>query len=109
MRVWDLPPHILCRNHLLGEHREIHALWSIITKQKKGYRNHPETRRWKGKLNALYKRHDLIVQEMRKRGYRHNSPLEKTLATGSPIQNEYVDPPERQKTLLRQKQCGCDV
>jgi hypothetical protein len=24
MRIWDLPPERLCRQHLLGEHREGH-------------------------------------------------------------------------------------
>jgi len=57
MRVWDINPEKLCRNHLLGEHREIHGIWSILTKGKKGYANHPETLRWKGRLKALYRRH----------------------------------------------------
>ena len=33
MRTWDIPPEKLCRQHLLGEHRELHAIWSIITKK----------------------------------------------------------------------------
>jgi len=36
-------PDKLCRNHLLGEHREIHAIWAVITEKKKGYSMHPET------------------------------------------------------------------
>lgn len=34
MRIWDLSPKRLCRNHLLGEHRELHAIWAG---GKKGY------------------------------------------------------------------------
>ena len=67
MRIWDIDPKHLCRNHLLGEHRELHAIWSIITKNKKGYSNHPETNRWKNKLGALFKRHELLIEEMEKR------------------------------------------
>ena len=109
MRIWDLPPEKLCRNHLLGEHRELHAIWSIITNNKKGYSNHPETIRWKKKLNALYLRHEKQVEEMKKRGYNHNSPLDKNLATGTNTQNEFVDTVEKQKNILKQKNCDCDI
>lgn len=107
MRIWDLPPDRLCRKHLLGEHRELHAIWSILTKDKKGYAHHPETRRWKGKLHALASRHQNLVQEMTRRGYKHRSPLDGRLATGEKQQTEFVDPPEKQKQILRNKKCGC--
>jgi len=107
MRIWDIPPSGLCRNHLLGEHRELHALWSILTKDKKGYARHPETLRWRGKLNALYQRHDLLVAEMVRRGYNHRSPLDQTLATGSSKQTEYVDSLTKQIRILKDKKCGC--
>ena len=69
MRIWDIPPSKLCRNHLLGEHRELHAMWAVITQKKKGYSMHPETIRWKGKLMAMYLRHEELVKEMSSRGY----------------------------------------
>ena len=109
MRIWDIPPEKLCRQHLLGEHSELHALWSILTKGKKGFSNHPETMRWKGKLKALYNRHGKQVEEMQKRGYQHNSPLDKKLATGQNIQIEFVDPVEKQIELLKKKKCGCNI
>lgn len=107
MRIWDIDQRELCRKHLLGEHRELHAVWNILTKEKKGYSNHPETVRWKGKLAALYKRHEELVEEMEKRGYNHKSPLNKTLAIGKEIQDEYIDPPGRQKQILKTKNCTC--
>ena len=61
MRIWDIPVEKLCRNHLLGEHRELHAIWSILINNKKGYAHHPETVRWKGKQKALYLRHEQLV------------------------------------------------
>ncbi|UCF50015.1 MAG: hypothetical protein JSU91_00615 [Thermoplasmatales archaeon] len=107
MRIWDINPNVLCRQHLLGEHREIHAIWSIITQNKKGYANHPETKRWKGKLKALYNRHEEIVKEMKKRGFIHNSPLEKKLAIGKDKQNVYIATIEDQMNILNNKNCKC--
>ena len=109
MRIWDLPPERLCREHLLGEHRELHAIWSILTGDRAGYRNHPETLRWEGRLAALYARHAALVTEMHVRGYRHASPLDARLATGREVQDVYVDPPEAQIEILRAKSCACDV
>src|SRR5262249_30687182 len=76
MRIWDIPVTRLCRQHLLGEHRELHAIWTYLTTDKgQSYRKHPETLRWKGNLGALQARHEQQVKEMAKRGWKHNSPL----------------------------------
>jgi hypothetical protein len=107
VRIWDVDPALLCRSHLLGEHRELHGLWNILTLDKPGYRSHPETLRWEGKLGALYDRHEALVGEMLRRGYRHASPLEPGLATGSRVQDAYVDPPAEQHRILREKPCEC--
>lgn len=107
MRIWDLPPKKLCRSHLLGEHRELHAIWSVLTKNKKGYSHHPETLRWKGKLKALYLRHEDEAAELIRRGYRHLSPLDARLAKGKAIQGEYVDTKKEQMKKLKRKNCGC--
>ena len=109
MRIWDIPPDKLCRNHLLGEHNELHAIWNILTRGKAGYSNHPETKRWKGKLKSLFRVHEEIVQELIARGYNHKSPLDKALATGRCIQTDFVDPIARQVEILREKGCDCDV
>ncbi len=107
MRIWDLPPKKLCREHLLGEHRELHAIWSILTKWKKGYSRHPETLRWKGKLKALYLRHDLLVHEMIRRSYRHKTPLDKQLSKGNAVQNLFVNTKREQVQILKKKKCDC--
>lgn len=109
MRVWDLPPDRLCRSHLLGEHRELHAIWSVLTGGKTGYRKHPETLRWEDRLAALYARHAALVEEMCVRGYTHSSPLDARRATGGAVQDRHVDSPEAQIMILRAKGCGCDV
>jgi hypothetical protein len=75
MLVWDVPAGYLSRQSLLGEHRELHALYSVLLHGRIGYSRHPETRRWAGCANGLVRRHDLLVAEMRLRGYRDRSPL----------------------------------
>ena len=109
MRIWDLEPERLCRQHLLGEHRELHGLWVILTQDKKGFSRHPETLRWRGKLQALYLRHEGLVAEMGRRGYRHNTPLPAEQATGLAQQDDYKDSPAAQVEILRRKGCGCRV
>jgi len=109
VRIWDISPKRLCRSHLLGEHRELHAVWSILTNNKKGYSRHPEVLRWKGKLKALHLRHECLVNEMAKRGYIHKSPLDIKLAKGLYKQKSFVDSYKEQIKNLRAKKCGCRV
>ena len=109
MRIWDIMPEKLCRNHLLGEHRELHAIWTILTQCKKGYSQHPEVIRWKGRLKALHLRHEALVRELNKREYQHNSPLSAELAMGRDKQTKYINTHEEQIAILRKKCCGCKV
>ena len=66
-------PQIMCRNHLLGEHAEIHMfVWNIDRKHSvKGYIT-------KGLLEThnLYDRHEELAHELKRRGYKHNSKLD---------------------------------
>jgi hypothetical protein len=94
---------------LLGEHRELHAIWSILTQRKKGYARHPETIRWRGKLKALFLRHNGLVCEMTRRGYVHGSPLAESLATGKTTQDVFLDTYEDQIRILQKKRCDCNV
>jgi hypothetical protein len=94
--------------HLLGEHRELHGLWNILTQNKSGYSRHPETLRWKGKLAALYLRHEELVIEMKKRNYQHKSALDRVFATGLSIQEQFVNSYEEQVEILADKRCRCN-
>lgn len=105
MRVWDVEPAKLCRKHLLGEHLEIHALFTILHENRTGYRNHPETLRWVGKLPALAQRHERVVAEMIQRGYNHRSPL--PAVEGAIIQDQLLISIAEQEALLRSKPCDC--
>ena len=107
MRIWDVDPALLCRSHLLGEHRELHGLWNILVHNKRGYSQHPETKRWVGKQAALFRRHEQLVAEMSRRGYGHSSPLDPAFATGTDTQEFFIDRPERQLEILTAKPCAC--
>jgi hypothetical protein len=82
VRIWNVPVEDLDDQHLLGEHLELHIIWNALTqppppgRQVRGWRNHPETRRFEGRLGALYDRHEGQVVEMVRRGWTgHKSPL----------------------------------
>ena len=109
MRIWDINPGYLNRQSLLGEHRELHGIVSILVNGRKGYSRHPETLRWHGRLKALFLRHEQQVAEMTRRGYQHHSPLIRRLATGRARQDRFVDSPRKQRALLRRKGCDCRV
>lgn len=107
MRVWDISPAYLNRESLLGEHREVHAVISVIENAKKGYSRHPETLRWIGNrqnLNALKLRHNILVAEMLLRGFKHESPVSFDGDIEWPA--DFVDEPSRQFAILRRKYRG---
>jgi hypothetical protein len=92
----------LNRQSLLGEHRELHAIVSIIINNKKGYSRHPETLRWKNFGWALNQRHRLLAAEMKLRGYVDRTPvLLKTQNQKWP--DIFVDPPVAQLSILAEK------
>jgi hypothetical protein len=110
MRVWDIPAEHLCRNHLLGEHRELHAIWSVILNDRRGYSRHPEVMRWRGRLHALFLRHEEQVREMEARGYSHRSPLNASdIPCGQMriVQERCLTSKAEQVRRLRSIGCGC--
>lgn len=111
MRVWDIPCTLLCRNHLLGEHRELHAIHSILVnhKTKSSYYKHPETQRWIGKLGALWLRHQEQAEELYRRGYKHNSPIDVGYNFQFARQDQFLNTIKEQKQILREKGCDCKV
>lgn len=78
MRMWCLPTKLLCRNHLLGEHKELHMLAGHIKKNKTMGRFLTD------KLvnpQLINQRHSELVVEMTSRGYNHKSPLPKLVTS----------------------------
>lgn len=102
MRIWDLNPGYLNRQSLLGEHRELHGLVSIIKYHKKGYSKHPETLRWVGFGWALKQRHKLLIAEMNLRGYTDRTPVLLRSKPGA-WPEIYIDNPAQQISILREK------
>ena len=71
-RMWMTDPRYLCRNHLLGEHKELHqAVGSIL--HNKSLKGHIE--RGQVEVHNIKNRHEALVIEMKRRGYNHQSPL----------------------------------
>ncbi len=103
MRIWDLDPGYLNDRSLLGEHRELHGIFSILANHKKGYSRHPETLRWLDRLPALSLRHSLQVAEMELRGFRHHSPLSPTPSGPLVWPAVFLDLPAGQYEILRAK------
>lgn len=102
MRIWDVNPGYLNNLSLLGEHRELHGIVSIIRNNRKGYSKHPETIRWKGYEWALGRRHALLVSEMKLRGIKDHSPLALTSSNGR-WPSIYINPPGDQFAILENK------
>lgn len=72
MRMWGIPPELMCRKHLLGEHVEMHMFIGAIKKGKsvQGFLD-------KKLINPreVVNRHNELVVEMLRRGMNHKSPL----------------------------------
>ena len=74
MRMWGINPKLLCRQHLLGEHNEIHKhRHNFVKKHSIAKRISPIVQI---APEQMKKRHDELVEEMIARGYNHNSPYE---------------------------------
>jgi Pyrimidine dimer DNA glycosylase/Protein of unknown function (DUF1722) len=102
MRIWDISPGYLNRQSLLGEHRELHGIVSIIVNKKKGYFHHPETVRWNGYGWALRQRHRTLTAEMSLRGYSDRSPVITRTKNGI-WPDTYIDEPFQQFKILENK------
>lgn len=74
MRMWDVPPKLLCQKHLLGEHVEMHMFVGTILKKIsiQGYIDN-------GLVNPknIQHRHTELAEEMLKRNLNHQSPLKR--------------------------------
>jgi len=72
MRMWLVNPRLMCRQHLLGEHVELHMMVASIVRGKSlaGYIE-------QGLIDTalIERRHLELAREMERRGYRHGSEL----------------------------------
>lgn len=70
--MWNVEPKLMCRKHLLGEHFEMHCFVGHI---KQGKKYNGFLKNGMLEIHNIKNRHDQIVNEMEKRGYKHNTPL----------------------------------
>jgi hypothetical protein len=93
--MWLVNPKTMCRNHLLGEHLELHKLEGCLKKGKnmKGY-----LERGLVDPSLLTTRHDEVVAEMKRRGYRHLSPI---MASPGSVERGQIDPKANALELAR--------
>lgn len=102
MRMWLIDPKLMCNQHLLGCHGELHK--HLHNWQKK----HSVTGRIEG--NAMeplsYKaRHDLLAEEMLARGMNHKSPLEQPDFSYLPAEQREYKVNVRLNELLIMERC----
>ena len=85
MRMWMVDPKIMCDQHLLGEHVELHMLVGNIQRGKSidGFLS--------GLVNPgfIVQRHEVVANEMLYRGMNHKSPIE---SPGEFTSNRTVQP-----------------
>jgi hypothetical protein len=72
--MWMINPALLCNKHILGEHGEIHKHRHNFVKKHKmaGRMVYPS----QIDPHRQQERHDLIAEEMTRRGMNHKSPYE---------------------------------
>lgn len=74
MRMWMIDPSLMCRQHLLGEHRELHTLIGTILNNRPLSKTKYITTGLV-EVHNIKNRHKELVDEMIRRGYNHKSPL----------------------------------
>ena len=93
-------PKKLCRQHLLGEHKELHQLVGSLRKGK-SIQGHLD--RGQVEVHSIDTRHTELVNEMIARGYKHRSPLK----TYKKFKAGKVNVLENERELERRcKNCG---
>jgi len=99
MRMWMVDPRLMCRQHLLGEHVEIHMLVGSL-RRGNGIQGFVDKKLLDPRLAR--DRHDALVAEMERRGYHHASPLK-----DFPIIPGATLDPEESWRLLRDRCPAC--
>lgn len=114
MRVWDFRLGLMninnmCNKHLLGMHKEVHAIWNILLFGKKGYSHHPEVLRWKNHLCALDEVHASIALEMIDRRMNHKSSLDSSSLNDSYAYPTSITTLSEQACRIKAKKCECVI
>jgi len=102
--MWMVSVEIMCRQHLLGEHNELHMFAGAIIK-KRGLDGFITSNAVE--VSALNERHAEVAAEMIKRGYKHNKDLPIMDLTYLPkmVQQYHIDKEASLDLLLKR----CDL
>jgi len=102
MRMWMVDPRVMCREHLLGEHYELHMLKGSIEKGKKltGF-----VMGGLVEVDQIHFRHEELVEEMKRRGYKHKSEMDDFLVGGMPIKGLIDKKKSKEILLSRCEEC----
>ena len=72
MRMWMVDPRLMCRQHLLGEHVELHMVAASL---RNGTSLQGFIENQLIETHNVRRRHEQLVGEMKRRGFKHASPL----------------------------------
>lgn len=94
VRIKNCDVDVLPHYEFLGEEREVHIVWNDFGKEYVltnmfptfykflhdnkihiGYLNHPNVQCFRGHLGQIIDRHNQHIEEFKRRGYNHKSPL----------------------------------
>jgi len=102
MRMWMVPPRLMCKQHLLGEHGEIHKHRHNFVKG-----HSIEGRRGQIEPESMQTRHDELAEEMLRRGMNHKSPYELPDLSHYDLDGFVVDVESSYEDLVgRCEECG---
>lgn len=93
--MWMVDARILCNRHLLGEHGEIHKHRHNFVKG-----HSIEGRRGQIEPASMKLRHDVLEDEMRRRGMNARSPYEQPDLSGYDLHGHCVDRVAALKDLI---------
>jgi hypothetical protein len=103
--MWMVDPKMMCRQHLLGEHVELHMFCGTLKKKGSidGFIQNQLL-----EPNSIAKRHEELVKEMEARGMNHKSPIEVPDLSYLPQnQKEFVVNKETSKAELLRRCQNC--
>ena len=86
--MWMINPKLMCNQHLLGEHVECHMFIGAMNKLKSmtGFIDKQLL-----EIHNLTNRHEELVQEMNRRGMKHNSPIDCSNISQINVNNQIIE------------------
>lgn len=107
--ILDLPYHTMCDCHLQYEHAALHRVWDkVLHGTTEDLKHDPQVLRWVNHKYALVVRHCEMMEEYRKRGLEHDTPLELTEGSLASLDKPpLLVPLTVQRTQLRLRECVC--